>query len=40
MKLEEKISLFKKLNCDNILNVTLFYEVLEQCGDLKANYHD
>ena len=40
MKLEEKITLFKKLNCDNILNVTLFYEVLEQCGDLKANYHD
>ena len=40
MKLEEKITLFKKLNHDNILNVTLFYEVLEQCGDLKANYYD
>ena len=38
MNINEKISLFQKLNEDKILSVSLFYDVLEKCGALKTNY--
>ena len=40
MKLYEKISLFEKLNSNNVLELELFYEVLEQCDALKKIYHE
>ncbi len=36
----DKILLFKQLNRNTILELELFYEVLEQCGALKTNYHE
>ena len=36
----DKISLFEQLNRNNILELELFYEVLEQCDALKTNYHE
>ena len=38
MNLNEKISLFQKLNTDAILNGDVFYDVLEKCDALKYNY--
>ena len=40
MKTYDKISLFEQLNHNNILELKLFYEVLERCGALKTNYHE
>lgn len=40
MKIYEKISLFKQLNCDNILEADFFYEVLEKCNALKTDYRE
>ena len=40
MNLSEKIELFRELSTDEIFSAEAFYEVLETCGDLKANYHD
>ena len=36
----DKISLFEQLNRNNVLELELFYEVLEQCDTLKTNYHE
>ena len=38
MKVEEKLKLFESLNTNEILNPTIFYEVLEKCDALKTNY--
>lgn len=40
MELCQKISLLKPLSSDRVLRAELFYEVLEECGDLKFNYHE
>jgi len=36
----DRISLFEKLNRNGVLELELFYEVLDQCGALKTNYHE
>lgn len=36
----KKISLLKPLSSDHILSEAFFYEVLEECGDLKFNYYE
>lgn len=36
----EKILLFKKLNCKDVLGVEAFYDVLEKCNALKTNYRE
>ena len=36
----DKISLFEQLNRNNVLELEIFYEVLEQCGALKTNYQE
>jgi len=38
MELSQKIALFKTLSSDCILRTELFYDALEECGDLKQNY--
>lgn len=38
MNLSQKIALLSTLSSDCILSEALFYEVLEECGDLKFNY--
>ncbi len=40
MNINEKISLFEKLNDDNVSRVGLFYDILEKCDALKTNYYD
>jgi hypothetical protein len=40
MNNNDKISLFEQLNCNNVLELDLYYEVLEQCGALKTNYRE
>ncbi len=40
MKLNEKISLFQKLNTNSIINEEKFFETLEKCKALKINYCD
>ena len=40
MNINEKISLFQKLNDDNVSRVGLFYDILEKCDALKTNYYD
>ena len=40
MNNHEKISLFEKLNSDNVLRAEYFYDVLKQCDALKTNYHE
>ena len=40
MKNHDKISLFERLNHNKILELELFYEVLEQCDALKTNYRE
>lgn len=36
----DKISLFEQLNQNDILELELFYNVLDRCGALKTNYHE
>lgn len=36
----EKIVLFEKLNCNDVLSIETFYDVLEKCSALKANYRE
>ena len=40
MEPSQKISLLKTLSSDRILRTELFYDVLEECGDLIFNYHE
>ena len=40
MNINEKISLFQKLNDDNVSRTGLFYDILEKCDALKTNYYD
>lgn len=40
MKLSDKILLFEKLNCQEVLSVDCFYDVLDKCNTLKTNYHE
>lgn len=40
METSRKISLLRTLSSERILRVELFYDVLEECGDLKFNYHE
>ena len=40
MNSSQKIALLKTLSTDRILSETFFYEVLEECGDLKLNYSE
>ena len=40
MNTERKIALLKSLSSDRVLRTDLFYETLEECGDLKFNYND
>lgn len=40
MNSSQKIALLKSLSSDCILSESFFYEVLEECGDLKLNYSE
>ena len=40
MNSSQKIALLKALSSDRILSESFFYEVLEECGDLKLNYSE
>ena len=40
METSRKISLLRTLSSERILRVELIYDVLEECGDLKFNYHE
>lgn len=40
MNLNDKISQFQKLNCEDVFCVDYFYDVLENCNALKTNYHE
>jgi hypothetical protein len=40
MNSSQKIALLKTLSSDRILSESFFYEVLEECGDLKLNYSE
>lgn len=40
MEILKKISLLKMLSGEQILRAGVFYDVLEECGDLKFNYHE
>jgi hypothetical protein len=40
MNTEQKIALLKSLSSERVLRTELFYETLEECGDLKFNYND
>ena len=40
MNASQKIALLKSLSSDRVLRTEFFYETLEECGDLKFNYHD
>lgn len=40
MERSQKITLLKTLSSEDVLRTDLFYKVLEQCGDLKHNYHE
>lgn len=40
MDISDKISLLKRLSCDTVLRVELFYDILEECGALKLNYSE
>ena len=40
MELTQKIAKLNTLSSDRVLRTELFYDVLEQCGDLKFNYHE
>ena len=40
MNASQKIALLKSLSSDRVLRTEFFYETLEECGDLKFNYHN
>ena len=40
MTKSEKAGLLRTLSSDRILHPELFYDILEECGDLKFNYYD
>lgn len=40
MDISDKFSLLKRLSCDTVLRVELFYDILEECGALKLNYSE
>lgn len=40
MNSSQKIALLKSLSSNRILSESFFYEVLEECGDLKLNYSE
>lgn len=40
MNSSQKIALLKTLSSDRIFSESFFYEVLEECGDLKLNYSE
>ena len=40
MQTSQKIVLLQTLSSDRILHADLFYDILEECGDLKFNYYD
>lgn len=40
MNSSQKIARLRTLNSDRVLRTELFYDVLEECGDLKQNYAD
>ena len=40
MNSSQKIALLKSLSSDRIISESFFYEVLEECGDLKLNYSE
>jgi hypothetical protein len=40
MNSSQKIALLKSLSSDRVLSESFFYEVLEECGDLKLNYSE
>ena len=40
MQTSQKIALLQTLSSDRILHAELFYDILEECGDLKFNYYD
>lgn len=40
MTKSQKVALLRTLCSDRILRAELFYDILEECGDLKFNYHD
>ena len=40
MNSSQKIALLKSLSSDRVLRDSFFYEVLEECGDLKLNYSE
>lgn len=40
MELDQKIKRLRTLSSEQILRVELFYDILKECGDLKANYGD
>ena len=40
MTRSQKVALLKTLSSDRILHADLFYDILEECGDLKFNYYD
>lgn len=40
MEISKKISLLKTLSSEQILRAGVFYDALEECGDLKFNYHE
>jgi len=40
MNVSDKISLLKRLSCDTVLRVKLFYDILEECDALKLNYSE
>ena len=40
MNVSDKISLLKRLSCDTVLRVELFYDILEECDALKLNYSE
>lgn len=40
METSQKISLLRTLSSERVLRTELFYDVLEECQDLKFNYHE
>ena len=40
MTKSQKVALLRTLSSDRILRAELFYDILEECGDLKFNYYD
>ena len=40
MTRSQKVALLKTLSSDRVLQAELFYDIMEECGDLKFNYYD